>query len=235
MSRDTRPDSRTRFLDVPVDPVEGKRDEFFAGQLEIIASEREKRGLSLGAAIFSAGAVALRDEQPLDGSAVIRTAYAWFVAERQIPNEDEWAAELVRAASTVKAFRSITTANFLLGVAAGLRGETLAPADASSAWRMGLKAVLECERGRAGLTQLVVAADTEPDRSSTTDLENEPTRPHVAADPAPPPLLPPLEPEEDTPIRRGKAGPVREAVAEDDLTRAHLIPKTEQLPQGRKR
>lgn len=255
MPRDTRPESRTRFLDVPADPIGGKRDEFFASQLEMFASEQENKGHGLGAALLFAASLAHRDESPTDGSAIVRTAHAWFVAEREIPRDDEWAAELVRSAAAVAAFRSIPTSEFLLGIYAGLKGSSSAPADASPMYRMGLRAVLDCERGRAGMTQLVVAADTEPDRLS--DPEENPTKPHAAAEPVPPPLLtdpprrpPPPQPprprakpiasasgpvhekEEDAPEPRGRRGVV---VSDEDLTRAHMIPKTEQLPQSRRK
>lgn len=259
MSRDTRPENRTRYLDVPADPVVEGRDEFFGNQLELIAVEHDRKGRCLGAAILAAAAIAQRDEQPTDGSAIVRTAHAWFLSGREIPRDDEWTAELVRSAATVAAFRSIPTSDFLMGVSAGLRGDTIAPSDASPTYRMGLRAVLDCERGRAGLTQLVLAADTEPDRGS--DLDGAPTRPHAAAEPLPPPLLtdpprrpPPPQPprrqakpiasaptpvvpqakEEDAPEPRNRGG-VGPVVTDEDLTRAHLIPKTEQLPQSRKR
>lgn len=256
MGRDTRPEHRTRYLDVPTDPLDGKRDEFFAGQLELIAADQETKGRGLGAALMKAASIAHSDEPPTDGSAIIRIAHAWFVAEREIPRDDEWAAELVRSAAAVAAFRSIPTSDFLLGVSAGLRGDTIAPTDASPTYRMGLRAVLDCERGRAGMTQLIVAADTEPDRGS--DLDGEPTQPHACAYPVPPPLLtdpprrpPPPQPprprakpiaspsapaiqkEEDAPEPRGRGR--RPVVTDDDLTRAHLITKTEQLPQSRRK
>lgn len=251
MGRDTRPESRTRFLDVPADPVVEGREEFFGNQLELIAGESNRKGRGLGAEILVAAAIAQRDEQPTNGSAIARTAHAWFLTEREFVRDEEWTSELVRSAATVAAFRSIPTSDFLLGVSAGLRGDTVAPSDASSTYRMGLRAVLDCERGRAGMTQLVVA-DTEPDHGA--DIDGATTRPHAAAEPVPPPLLtdpprrpPPPQPprprakpiastasqekEEDAPVPRGR----RAVVTDEDLTRAHLIPKTEQLPQTRRK
>lgn len=221
MTRDTRPEQHTRHIDVPVDPIEQKRDALKADRLELTANDFRRDGRILAADLLIGNAMALRGLDPITASPVVRTAHAWASCERSISNEADWAQELVARAATAMNFREITTADFLRGVAAALGGLTMAPMDASPTFRMGLKAVIECQRGRAQHTELAVAAPSQPNMSErvlqgpplvskrmagTEDpLEHEPTRPHsvptsfdeeptrqhVEANPQPPPLLDP--------------------------------------------
>lgn len=143
--------------------------------LERMADDLRIMGYEVAAELAVGMASAFRSQLPQSESPIAWTLKMWgALRTSRPPDAEQWSSMLLFAAGSTLTGRSDALKQLLFGLAAGIEGRNVPPSESSPAWRMGMKAVLECRGAKQGDTQLVVQIDPDPIEESSPRREAPP-------------------------------------------------------------